>query len=116
MILNPILPEKEPFNHHQRNDILGRSFGVPYQITATLWHTHHVNASELLRMYGIDIPQTHLNRTLQYHKMEMFLDNILPFRSPWTMDIQVQNQSAQTNAILDNITYRKVTQCDSVQC
>ena len=32
------------------------------------------------------------------------------------MTIQVQNQSAQTNAILDAITYIKGNQCDSFQC
>ena len=116
MILNPIFPEKEPFTHHQRNDILGRSFGVPYQITATLWHTHHVTASELLRMYSITLTHTNLHITLQYHKMDNILDDLLLSSLPWTMALQFQNQYSQTNAILDDITYSKFTQCDSVQC
>ena len=46
----------------------------------------------------------------------IILYNILPFRLPWNMAIQVHNQSAQTNATRDNITYIKGTQWNSVQC
>ena len=91
-------------------------FGFPAQITATSWNTRHVTASELLRMYSITIPQNQLNITLQYHAMDDLLDDILLFSLPWTMALQVQNQSVQTNAILNDITYSKVHQCNSVQC
>ena len=115
MILNPMFPDKEACTHHRRNDILGRHFGVPTQITATSWHIRHVTASELLHMYSITLPQTHIHINLQYHSMGDLLDNLLLFSLPCTMTLQSQNQSVQTNAILDDITYSEGTQCDSVQ-
>ena len=109
-------PAKETFPHHQRNDILSRRFGFPAQITATLWHSRRVTASEILHMYSITLPQTHINRTLQSHTMDNILDHILPFRLPLTTTIQVQNQYTKTNAILAAITYSKVTQCNTARC
>ena len=110
-----MLPAREPCYHHQRKNILGRHFIVSYQITATLWHAHRITASGIMRMYSITLPQNHLNSTLQSHTMDNLLDYLLLFRLLYTMALQVQNQSAQTNAILDAITYSKGTQCDSVQ-
>ena len=68
-----------------------------------------------MRMYSITHPQTHLNITLQSNAMYNILDDPLPFRLPWTMALQVQNQSTQTNIILDAINYSKVAQCDSIK-
>ena len=68
-----------------------------------------------MHMYIITHPQTHLNITLQSNTMYIILDYPLPFRLPWTMALQVQNQSTQNNIILDAITYSEGTQCDSVQ-
>ena len=116
MILDPMFPDKEPCPHHQHNNILGRRFGVLTQITATSWHTHCVTASELLRMYIITFSYTHFQSTLQYHAMDNLLGDIIPFRLPCTMVLQVQNQYVPNNAILDNITYSEGTECDSVQC
>ena len=86
MILTPMFPAKKLSPHHQPNDILGRKFGVPAQITATLWHTRHVTASELLCMYIITLPQTHLNSTLQSHTMDDLLEFLL-FSLPCNMAI-----------------------------
>ena len=108
MVLDHMFPYKEPCPCHQHSDISGRHFGIPAQITATSWHDRRVTASELLRMYSIILPQTHIHSTPQYHAMEDILDDLLPLSLPWNMALQVQNQSAQTNAILDSITYRKV--------
>ena len=66
-------------------------------------------------MYSIDLPHTQLHSTIQSHAVEDIIDNLLPFSLSWTMAIEVQNQSSQTNAILEAITYNKVNQCDSVQ-
>ena len=90
-------------------------FGVPDQITATLWHVCHVTASELLRIYSINLLQNHLNRTIQYHRMNDNLDDLFPSSLPWNMALQVHNKSTQANTILDAITYSKGIQCDSVQ-
>ena len=48
--------------------------------------------------------------------MDSLLDNLLTFSLPWTMALQVKNQSAQTNTILDAIPYIKGTKYNSVQC
>ena len=68
-----------------------------------------------MRMYSITQPQTHLNITLQSSAMYDILDDPLPFRLPWTIALQVHNQSTQTNIILGAITYSEGAQCDSVQ-
>ena len=59
-----------------------------------------------MRMYSI---------TLQSNAMYDILDDPLPFRLPWTIALQVHNQSTQTNIILGAITYSEGAQCDSVQ-
>ena len=82
MTLDPMFTAKEPFTHHQRNNILVCCFVVPDQITATLSHAHPVTASELLRIYSITLLHTHLNSTLQSHTMNNILDNIILFRLP----------------------------------
>ena len=116
MILDPMFHTKEPYHHHHRNNILSQGFGVPAQITATLWNAHQITPSKPLIMYIITLQQTHLNSTRKYHAMDNILDNILLFSLPCTMVLKFQNQSAQTNAILDAITYSKGTQCKSIQC
>ena len=63
--------------------------------------------SELLRMYSITPPQTHIHSTLQSHAMDYLLDFLPPFILPWTMALQFHNQYAQTKAILDVITHSK---------
>ena len=115
MIPKLIFPAKEPCTHYQRNDILGRNFGIPDQITAASWHDCLISSSEITHMYIITLPQTHLNSSLQYHAMKNCLGDILMYSLPWTMDIQDQNKSAKTNAILEDITYSKGTQYDSVK-
>ena len=107
---------KEPCSNHQRKNILGPRFVVPAQITANSWHVGCVTNLELLYMCSITLPHIHLNITIQYHAMDNILDDLLPFSLPWTMTLQVQNKSAQTNNILDAITYSKGTQCKYVQC
>ena len=67
MILKPMFPAKEPRPHHQCNDVLGRHFGVPTQITATSWHEFRITASEILLVYIITLPHNHLHSTLQSH-------------------------------------------------
>ena len=116
MILDPMFTSKESCPHHQRNNIFGRNFGVPSQITNILCHDRRVTYSELLRMYSITISPYHLNITILSQQMEDILNNLLLFSLPGNMVLQVQNKFAQTNSILDAITYSKVTQCASVQC
>ena len=84
LILKYIFPSKE---------LLGRHFGVPAQITSTSWHACCITTSELLHIYSITIPKTHLHSNLQSNSLGDLLDDLLLFRLPWTMDIQVNNQS-----------------------
>ena len=84
-----MFPAKVPCPRHQCNDNLGRRFGVPAQITAISCHTCHVTASELLHMYIITLPHTHLHRTLQSQAMDNILDDLLPFSLPFIMALQV---------------------------
>ena len=115
MILDPMFHTKEPYHHHHRNNILSQGFGVPAQITATLWNAHQITPSKPLIMYIITLQQTHLNSTRKYHAMDNILDNFLQLSLPWTMETQVNNKFAQTNTILDAITYTKGTKCESIQ-
>ena len=69
-----------------------------------------------MRMYSITLQHTHLHITLQYHAMDNLLDNFLQLSLPWTMETQVNNKFAQTNTILDAITYSEGTQYDFVKC
>ena len=100
MILEPMCPGKETCTHHQGNDVLGRCFGVPSQITDIPWHARCVTDLEILCMDSITPPQTHLNSTLQYNAKDDLLVDLFLFILPWTMAIQVQNKYAQTKAIL----------------
>ena len=82
MIIDPMFPAKEPCPHHQHNHILFRNFGVPAQITATSWHACRVTNLEILRMYSITFPHTHLNITLKYHTIGNILEDLLLFSLP----------------------------------
>ena len=115
MILYPMFPFNEFCPNHQHNKILGRRSGGPVQISATLWHACWIIASEILCMYSITLPHTHLHRTLQSHVTNNNLYYLLPFSLPLTMAIDVQNKSAQTNATINAITYSEGTQCNSIQ-
>ena len=44
MILDCMFTEKNG-SQNQQSNISGQIFGVPAQITATLWHTHRVTTS-----------------------------------------------------------------------
>ena len=66
-VLTVILPSIDTkLNQISTSDMIIETmfFGVPDQITATLWHVCHVTTSELLRMYSINILQNQLNRTI----------------------------------------------------
>ena len=70
MILDPIFTDKEPCLLTTKTTIfLAVVFGVPAQITSTLWYARRITALELLCMYSITLPQIHLHITPQSHEM-----------------------------------------------
>ena len=102
-------PCTEPLPVELQNNILGRRFGIPFDITDTSTKVRSVTSSELLRCYGIN----HLTSDVL---PEAALDDLLPCSIPIHLLAAVIRHWDTSESFLDNFVFADTTTCDSLFC